>query len=94
LEQYWEYTPKKLEKFASVYRQREEQKAREWDMMNFLLGRYVMYAVNSPKDYPQQPYLSKGEQKQEGMTDEEMDRMMLRTAIRHGGIIKSNKLQQ
>lgn len=53
-----------------------------------------MYAVNSPKDYPQQPYLSKNEQKKDVMTDEEMDRMMLRTAIKHGGIIKSKQTQQ
>lgn len=93
LEQYWEYTPKKLEKFANVYRQKQENRVKEWDMMNHLLGRYIMYAVNQPKSYPDRPYLEQVEAKKE-MTDSEMDRMMMHNTILMGGIIKSKQIQQ
>lgn len=52
-------TPKILELALEGYRKRLETQAQLLDGSNYLLGRYIAFAVNSPKDYPDKPFLQK-----------------------------------
>ena len=78
-----------FEKYVKVYIEKEENRAREMDMNNFNLGKYIAYAVNDPKKYPKKPFLAK-EEANKVMSNEEMDRVMRRNTIILGGKINEN----
>ena len=84
--------PKWFEKYVKVYIKKEENRAREMDMNNFNLGKYIMYAFNAPKKYPSKPILYKEQNTEvvdieKAMTSEEMDKMMRYNTIKLGGTI-------
>lgn len=66
---------------------KEENRIREWDLMNYNLGKYIGIAVNDPKKYPRQPFLKKNEPVKKVMTSEEMEAIMRRNTIILGGKI-------
>ncbi len=88
LNTYWETTPKKFEKFVNVYIKKEEERAREMDLNNFNLGKYMAFAVNDPKKYPKKPFLWEEKEESRIMTGEEMDKMMRRNNLILGGTVK------
>ena len=91
MSRYWETTPREYFQYLEVYKNIEENRAKEMDYNNFNLGKYIAYAVNDPKKYPKKPFLWEGEEKKKDMTGEQMDKRMRRNTIILGGTIDGNK---
>lgn len=87
LHYFWTLTPKQFEKYVKVFNKKEEMRFKEVDLFNYILGKYVAYAVNDPKHYPSKPFTEKATQL-EPMSDEEMERQARRNTIKMGGVIK------
>ena len=87
LNYYWNLNPKQYAKHIKIFNEKEEQRLKENDLFNFMLGKYVAYAFNDPKHYPSKPFNDKTTQL-EPMTDEEMERQARRNTIKMGGVIK------
>jgi len=71
-----------------VYIKKEETRAKEMDINNFNLGKYIAIAFNDPKKYPRKPFLAKLEKEKKSknpMTGKEMERIMKRNTIILGG---------
>ena len=86
LHYFWSLTPKQFEKHVKVFNQKEQLRFKEIDILNYILGKYVAFAVNDPKHYPKEPYTQKTTQL-EPMTDEEMEKQARRNTIKMGGVI-------
>ena len=86
LHYYWSLTPKQWAKHIKVFNQREQQRLRETDTFNYLLGKYIAYAVNDPKKYPSKPFTEKNTDLKP-MTDEDMELQARRNTIKMGGVI-------
>ena len=89
LHYYWSLTPKQYAKHIKVFNEKEQQRLREKDLFNFLLGKYVAYAFNDPKHYPSKPFTEKNTDLKP-MTDEEMEKQARRNTIKMGGVINDN----
>ena len=87
LHYFWTLTPKQWEKYVKVFNEKEKQRLKEVDTLNYLLGKYVAYGVNDPKQYPSKPFTEK-DTDLKPMTDEEMERQARRNTIKMGGVIK------
>jgi len=90
MELFWEIQPVRFEQLLKAYNEINKNRAMEVDFQNYLLGKYIGFAVNNPKHYPKKPFLYE-EPKKEVMTAEEMEEMMRRNTIALGGIIKKKK---
>lgn len=88
LEYYWTLTPKQFEKYAKVYHDKEKERVEEIDYMNFLLGKYIAYACNDPKKYPNKPFLQDNEEETRDMSLEELERQARLNTIKMGGVVK------
>lgn len=86
LHYFWTLTPKQWLKYVEVFNEKEKQRLKEKDTFNYILGKYVAYAVNDPKHYPRKPFTEKTAQL-EPMTDEEMEKQARRNTIKMGGVI-------
>ena len=86
LHYFWSLNPKQYAKHVKVFNEKEQQRFREKDVLNFMLGRYVAYAFNDPKKYPTKPFTEKNTDL-EPMTDEEMEKQARRNTIKMGGVI-------
>ena len=86
LHYYWSLNPKQWSKHIKVFNQKEQQRVKEADLLNFILGKYVAYAFNDPKRYPSKPF-TENNTDLKPMTDEEMERQARRNTIRMGGVI-------
>jgi len=73
MDQYWHMTPILFEKYCSVRKRENENRVRENDSLNWILGKYISYAVNKPEKYPSKPYLTETVEPKV-MTGEEMER--------------------
>lgn len=96
LEEYWNITPTQFKKHYEVYIRKEKMRAKEQDISNFYLGRYVMFAFNSPKKYPNKPFLDTitdetNEKNETPMTDVEMERVMRKNTLILGGKIQKHE---
>ena len=89
LHYFWSLTPKQYAKHVKVFNKKEEQRLKESDMLNYLLGKYVVYAFNDPKHYPTKPFTEKNTQL-EPMTDVEMEQQARRNTIKMGGVINDS----
>ena len=87
LHYFWSLTPKQWEKYVKVFNEKEKQRLKEVDTLNYLLGKYVAYGVNDPKHYPSKPFTEK-DTDLKPMTDEEMEKQARRNTIKMGGVIK------
>jgi hypothetical protein len=89
-DEYWDMLPVDYRKYLELYENREKQRSRETDALNWILGRYIAYAFNDPKKYPKKPYLYEEEKTQPGrvMTSEEMDRRIRAWNRALGGSVK------
>ncbi len=69
-EQHWDITPTVWNKYAKAY----QEKMKEKDLFNHMLGKYISYAVNDPKKYPKKPFLRDafGQEKKKAMGNDEM----------------------
>ena len=86
LHYYWSLNPKQWAKHIKVFQQKENQRLKEKDLFNFMLGKYVAYAFNDPKRYPSKPFTEK-DTDLKPMTDEEMEKQARRNTIKMGGVI-------
>lgn len=87
LNDYWNKPPRTFKKYIKIYMKKEEERVKEWDYLNYLLGKYIAYAVNDPKKYPRKPFLQK-ETQSNVMTNEDMERIARLNTIKLGGKIK------
>ena len=60
------------------------------DELNYMLGKYVSFAVNDPKHYPSKPFTERINTELEPMTDEQMEKMARRNTIKMGGVINDS----
>ena len=88
LNYFWQLTPKQWEKHITIFKQKEEQRLKEKDMFNYVLGKYIGWAVNDPKHYPKEPFTEKNTLNP--MTDEEMERQARHNTIKMGGVINDS----
>lgn len=80
--------PVLFNKYCEVFEEKELNRVREVDYLNYILGKYIGIAVNAPTKYPDHPLLSK-EKEDKIMTSEEMEAVSRRNVIKLGGIIKN-----
>lgn len=82
--------PIEYKRYLDFYVEREKQKVKEIDALNFMLGKYIAIGVNDPKKYPRKPFLEKEEVKVENrvMTGSEMERIIKRNNLILGGKTK------
>lgn len=74
-----------MQKHLKAFEEKDKRRREEWDSMNYMLGQYIAYAVNSPKKYPRKPFLQK--EKHVVMTDEQMEANILKLVKATGGEI-------
>lgn len=87
LHYFWTLNPKQWLKYVEVFNEKEQMRFKEVDLANYILGKYIAYAVNDPKHYPNKPFTEKTTQLKP-MSDEEMERQARRNTIKMGGVIK------
>lgn len=76
-----------------MFQEREKERIQEIDYMNYLLGKYIGYAVNDPKKYPRKPFLDKIELEQKKprvMSSSDMERIARANTLKLGGELKTN----
>lgn len=54
-------------------------------MLNWILGKYIGFAFNDPKKYPNKPFLDNSTPIKKEMTDKEMEEMGRRNCLMLGG---------
>ena len=86
LHYFWSLNPKQYAKHIKVFNLKEQKRLKEKDLFNFMLGKYVAYAFNDPKRYPDKPFTEKNTDLKP-MTDEEMEHQARRNTIKMGGVI-------
>lgn len=86
LHYFWSLNPKQWAKHVKAFNEKEKQRLREKDLFNYLLGKYVAFAFNDPKKYPDKPFTDK-DTENKPMTDEEMEKQARRNTIKMGGVI-------
>lgn len=89
LDYFWKLNPKQYTKHVEVFNKKEKERLKEQDILNYMLGKYIGWAVNDPKHYPNKPFTEK-DTEQKPMTDEEMERQARRNTIKMGGVINDN----
>lgn len=89
LHYFWSLNPKQWTKHLKVFNEKELERLKEIDTLNYLLGKYVGWAVNDPKHYPKNPFSEKNTDL-EPMSDEDMERQARRNTIRMGGVINDS----
>jgi len=92
LETYWTETPNQFRKHIDVYLEKEKMRAKEMDVNNYNLGKYIALAVNDPKKYPRKPFLAERERdfEKKPMTQQEIERVIKKNNIILGGITNGN----
>lgn len=89
LHYFWSLNPKQWAKHVKVFNEKEKMRLKEVDMFNYVLGKYIAWAVNDPKHYPTKPYTDK-DTDLKPMTDEEMEKQGRRNTIKMGGVINDS----
>lgn len=89
LHYFWSLNPKQWAKYVKVFNEKENARLKEVDSFNYVLGKYIAWAVNDPKHYPTKPYSEK-DTNLKPMTDEEMEKQGRRNTIKLGGVINDS----
>ena len=89
LHYFWTLNPKQFAKHVKVFNEKEQERLKEKDLFNFMLGKYIAVAFNDPKKYPSKPFLE-NDTDLKPMTDEEMEKQARRNTIKMGGVINDN----
>ena len=87
LHYFWSLNPKQWAKYVKVFNEKEKQRLKEVDTLNYVLGKYIGFAVNDPKHYPSKPFCEK-DTELKPMPDDEMEKQARRNTIKMGGVIK------
>lgn len=91
LHYFWTLTPKQFNKYIENYTEKENKRLKEIDYFNWLLGKYITFAYNDPKKYPDKPFLDNATNVNEIMTDDEMERKARLNTLRMGGRINDSR---
>ena len=89
LHYFWSLDVKQYAKHVRVYNQKENERLKQMDGLNYILGKYIAFAFNDPKHYPNKPFTEKNTEL-EPMTDEDMEKQARRNTIKMGGVIKND----
>lgn len=89
LHYFWSLNVKQYMKHLRVFNQKEKQKFKDRDGLNYMLGQYIAYAFNDPKHYPKQPFTEKNTDLKP-MSDEDMEKQARRNTIKMGGVINDS----
>jgi hypothetical protein len=89
LHYFWSLNPKQYAKHVKVFNEKKQQRLKEKDLFNYMLGKYVAFAFNDPKHYPSKPFTEKNTDLKP-MTDEEMEKQARRNTIKMGGVINDS----
>lgn len=91
LDYFWTLNPNQYNKYVKVFNEKEQNRVRENDRLNYLLGKYIGWAINDPKHYPKRPFLE--EQKENELkpqTISDMEKMAMRNTLIMGGVINDS----
>lgn len=88
LNYFWSLNVNQYKKHVNVYNKKQKQAFQDTDYLNYILGKYISFAVNDPKHYPSKPVLQEQKQHNRIMTDEEMKKQIIHNHIRMGGVVK------
>ena len=93
LHYFWSLTPKQYAKHCKAYLKKDEQNARLQDRLNYVLGKYIGFAVNNPKEYPQKPALDIVEEQKEQppQTADDMEKIARLNTLFMGGVINDSR---
>ena len=86
LHYFWSLDVKQYIKHIKVFNEKEKQRIKETDELNYVLGKYIAYAFNDPKNYPKKPFTEQNTELKP-MSDEEMEKQARRNTIKMGGVI-------
>ena len=66
-------TPAEFEVYVKAFEKQRKREIERTDYLNYILGRYITFSVNDPKNYPKEPFCegSRAPQTRE-MSDDEM----------------------
>lgn len=88
LDYFWQLTPKQFNKYMNVHNKKIKEEVQQKDRFNYMLGQYIAFAFNDPKNYPKKPFLENAEEKKgKEMTDIEMEKMARFNTAKKGGKI-------
>lgn len=88
LNYFWTLTPKQWGKYVKVFKEKEEERFRENDILNYILGQYVAFGVNDPKHYPNKPFTEKKQNLKPSLSSNEMEKVAMFNTKLMGGVIK------
>ncbi len=86
LHYFWSLNPSQFNKYIKVYNEKQLEKFKEKDLLNFMLGKYVAFAFNDPKGYPKKPFTEE-DNKPKSMMADEMEKQARQNTILMGGVI-------
>lgn len=86
---FWSLNPKQYYKHVRIYNEKEKERVKEKDMLNHMLGKYIGFAFNDPKHYPNKPFTG-NDTELEPMSDEDMEKQARRNTIKMGGVINDS----
>ncbi len=86
LHYFWSIDVKQYMKHIRVFNEKEQQRIKEKDGLNYMLAQYIAYAFNDVKHFPKKPFTD-NDTKLEPMSDEEMEKIGRRNTIKMGGVI-------
>ena len=89
---FWSLNPKQFNKHIFSFNRKTKDEAKDKDRFNYMLGQYMSYAFNSPKQYPKNPFMESIQEQEElkEMTADEMEKMARINTIKKGGQVKWN----
>lgn len=87
---FWSLDVKQYTKHVKAFNKRHKQNIKDLDGLNYILGKYIAFAFNDPRHYPNKPF-SEHNTELELMTDEQMEKMARRNTIKMGGVINDNR---
>jgi hypothetical protein len=87
LHYFWSLDVNQYMKHVRVFNEQQKEQFKQQDLLNYILGKYIAFAFNDPKKYPESPLTHKDTNHSE-MSDEEMERQALKNTIMMGGVVK------
>lgn len=82
--------PRQWNKHIKIFNEKEQQRIKEKDTLNYLLGKYIAYSFNDPKHYPNEPFTDTNEKKLKPISDDEMEQIAKYNTAMMGGVINDN----
>lgn len=88
LNYFWSLNVKQYSKHVRAFNKRQNDKMKEKDALNHILGKYIAFAVNEPKKYPKNPFSMQEKKQINVMTEEELEKQAKRNTALLGGVIR------